>query len=138
MSTGEKIKRYRKLRKLTQDELGEAAGITGNAIRNYEHDFRSPNEEQLAKIARKLDVPVEALSDYEVTSTREALEALFRLEEAFGLTPDQDGTLAIDPKAKGAQKLTQALKAWRGVLDDVGSGEMSAEDYELWKASLRV
>lgn len=45
---------------------------------NYEHDFRSPNEEQLAKIARKLDVPVEALSDYEVTSAREALEALFR------------------------------------------------------------
>lgn len=138
MSTGEKIKRYRKLRKLTQDELGEAAGITGNAIRNYEHDFRSPNEEQLAKIARKLDVPVEALSDYEISSAREALEALFRLEDAFGLTPSSDGTLAIDPKAKGAQKLTQALKAWRDVLDDVESGDMSADDYELWKASLRV
>jgi len=106
--------------------------------RNYEHDFRSPNEEQLAKIARKLDVPVEALSDYEVTSAQEALEALFRLEEAFGLVPDKDGVLTIDPKAKGAQKLTQALKARRGVLDDVESGEMSSEDYELWKASLRV
>lgn len=138
MSTGEKIKRYRNLRKLTQDELGEAVGVTGNAIRNYEHDFRSPNEEQLEKIARKLDIPVEALSDYEVSSAREALEALFRLEDAFGLAPDLDGTLRIDPKAKGAQKLTQALKTWRSVLDDVESGEMSAEDYELWKASLRV
>lgn len=138
MSTGEKIKRYRKLRKLTQDELGEAAGVTGNAIRNYEHDFRSPNEEQLAKIARKLDIPVEALSDYEVASAREALEALFRLEDAFGLTPNPDGTLAIDPTAKGAQKLTQALKAWSSVLDDVESGEMSEEEYALWKASLRL
>lgn len=138
MSTGEKIKRYRKLRKLTQDELGEAAGITGNAIRNYEHDFRSPNAEQLEKIARKLDVPVEALSDYEVSSAREALEALFRLEEAFGITPGPDGTLSVDPKAKGAQKLTQAMKAWRGALEDVESGEMSADEYELWKASLRV
>lgn len=138
MRTGEKVRRYRKLRKLTQDELGEAAGITGNAIRNYEHDFRRPNEEQLTKIARKLDVSVEALSDYEVSSAREALEALFRLEDAFGLTPSQDGTLAIDPKAKGAQRLTQALKVWRGALDDVESGDMSADDYELWKASLRV
>lgn len=138
MSTGEKIKRYRKLRKLTQDDLGDAAGVTGNAIRNYEHDFRSPNAEQLEKIARKLDVPVTALEDYEITTAREALEALFRLEDAFGLKPGEDGTLTIDPKTKGAQKLTQALATWKGVLDEVESGDMSNDEYELWRASLRV
>ena len=137
MSTGQKIKHYRKLRKLTQDQLGEAAGITGNAIRNYEHDFRSPNEEQLAKIAKKLDVSIEALQDYEIDSARDAMEALFRLEEAFGLKPTDEGTLTIDPKAPGAQKLAQAIKSWRGVLEEVDSGDMTEADYELWKASLK-
>ena len=34
MSTGEKIKKYRQLRKMTQAELGAAIGVTDNAIRN--------------------------------------------------------------------------------------------------------
>lgn len=57
MSIGEKIKKYRKLRKMTQSELGEAVGLTDSAIRNYEHDDRTPNDEQLSLIAKKLDVP---------------------------------------------------------------------------------
>ena len=124
MSTGEKIKKYRKLRKMTQAELGEAVGVTDNAIRNYEHDDRTPNEAQLAAIARKLDISVAALDDYEVISARDAMEALFRLEEAYGLKPAEDGSLSIDPKAKGAQKLSAAIEAWRHVLDEVGSGGM--------------
>ena len=123
---------------MTQSELGEAVGLTDNAIRNYEHDYRSPNDEQLARIAKKLDVPVAALQDYEIASAREALEALFRLEDAFGMKPNEDGTLTIDPKAKGSQKLAQAIADWKGVLDEVESGEMSKDDYELWRASLRV
>lgn len=136
MSTGEKIKKYRKLRKMTQAELGEAVGVTDNAIRNYEHDDRTPNEAQLAAIARKLDISVAALDDYEVASARDAMEALFRLEEAYGLKPAEDGSLSIDPKAKGAQKLSAAIEAWRHVLDEVGSGGMTPDEYELWKASL--
>lgn len=138
MSTGEKIKKYRKLRKMTQAELAGAVGLTDNAIRNYEYDYRTPNDEQLAGIAKKLDVPVAALQDYEITSAREALEALFRIEEAFGIQPTDEGTLILDPKAKGAKKISQALKAWRGVLDEVESGEMTEAEYELWKASFKA
>lgn len=137
MSTGEKIKKFRKLRKLTQKDLGEAAGLTESAIRNYEHDYRSPNAQQLAAIAKRLDVPVTALDDYEINSAREALEALFRLEDAFGIKPDEKGNLVMDPKAKNAKKLSSALKAWRGVLDEVEAGDMTEDEYELWRASLR-
>ncbi|WP_172136436.1 helix-turn-helix domain-containing protein [Adlercreutzia sp. ZJ473] len=138
MSTGQKIKKYRKLRKLTQNELGRAVGLTESAIRNYEHDYRTPNEDQVRAIARELNVPVAALEDYEISSAREALEALFRLEDAFGLKPDGSGCLVIDPKAKGAQKIAIALKAWRDVLDEVESGDMTEEEYELWKVSLHA
>lgn len=137
MSTGKQIRKYRKLKKLTQKSLGESVDMTESAIRNYELDLRTPNPELLDKIAKALDIPVEALQDYEIESSREALEALFRLEDAFGLEPTEDGYLKINPKAKGSQKLSQAIKAWRGVLDDLNSGEMSKESYELWKASIK-
>lgn len=137
MSAGKQIRKYRKLRKFTQKSLGEAVGMTESAIRNYELDLRTPNPELMDKIAKTLDIPVEAMQDYEIASSREALEALFRLEDAFGLEPTEDGYMRVNPKAEDSQKLIQALKAWRGVLDEVESGEMSKDDYELWKASIR-
>lgn len=100
-------------------------------MRNYEHNDRAPNTKQLEGIAKKLDVPVSTLEDYEFNSARDALEALFRLEDAFGLKPDDEGRLVIDPKAKGAKKLTMTLKAWRGALDEVGAGDISEDEYEL-------
>ena len=103
MSTGKKIKELRKLRKMTQAQLGEASGVVEGAIRNYEREVRTPSEEQLEKIA-----------------------------------PGPDGTIAIDHKAKGAKKLTQALKAWSRALADVESGKMTEAEYELWKASFRA
>lgn len=138
MSTGKKIKELRKLRKMTQAQLGEASGVVEGAIRNYEREVRTPSDEQLEKIAIALDVPVTALEDYEIDSARDALEALFRMEDAFGIAPGPDGTIAIDHKAKGAKKLTQALKAWSRARDDVESGKMTEAEYELWKASFRA
>lgn len=138
MSTGKKIKELRKLRKMTQAQLGEASDVVEGAIRNYEREVRTPSEEQLEKIAAALDVPVTALEDYEIDSTRDALEALFRMEDAFGIAPGPDGTIIIDHKAKSAKKLTQALKAWNRALGDVESGKMTEAEYELWKASFRA
>lgn len=135
MGTGEKIKKYRKMRGMTQQQLGETLGFGESAVRNYEHDYRSPGPEQLEAIARVLGISVEALEDYDVASARGAMESLFRLEEAYGLRPTEDGSLTIDPKAKGAQKLSMALKAWQGVLAEVESGDMTEGEYELWKAS---
>lgn len=137
MSIGQNIRKYRQLRNLTQKSLSERAGMTESAVRMYELDLRTPNQEMLEKIANALDVRAEALEDYEINTAREALEALFRLEEAFGLTPTEEDTLSFNPKAEGSQKLAQAIKAWRGVLDEVEAGEMSAEDYELWKGSTK-
>ena len=118
MSTGKKIKELRKLRKMTQAQLGEASGVVEGAIRNYEREVRTPSDE--------------------IDSARAALEALFRMEDSFGIAPGPDGTIAIDHRAKGAKKLTQALKVWSRALADVESGKMTEAEYELWKASFRA
>lgn len=62
MTTGEKIKRIRQHRKMTQKELGEAIGLgaTGaNRIAQYEMGYRVPKGDLLQKIAEALDVKVE-------------------------------------------------------------------------------
>lgn len=137
MSRGERIRRYRKLKGWNQTILGEKVGVGQTAIRNYERDLRVPTPDMLQAIADALEVPVTSLEDYEFKSAREALEALFRLEEGIGLKPTRDGGLTIDPDAKNAKKLDAAIRAWREVLDEVESGDMSQGDYERWKASLK-
>ena len=47
MRTGELIRKYRKMRGLTQTELAEKCGLTDSAIRNYELGNRTPGDDQV-------------------------------------------------------------------------------------------
>ena len=78
-----------------------------------------------------------ALEGYSTDTARDAMEYLFRLEEAFGIAPDSVGALRIDPKTKGAQKLEAAIKAWQSAQEDLKSGKMTQDDYNLWRASFK-
>lgn len=138
MTTGELIRRYRKMRKMTQAQLAEACGQTDSAIRNYELGNRTPGEQQLRAIASALAISPEALRDIPVGSAREALELLFRLNEELGLEPmEVDGTLVLgfDERAEHSPKLAQAIKAWKRVIDSEKAGEMTPEEVVEWKAS---
>lgn len=48
------------------------------------------------------------------------------------------GSLSIDPKADGAQKMVQAIRAWRNAKEELESGAMSEDDYKSWKSSFRM
>lgn len=76
MSTGQLIKKYRKMRKLTQVQLAESYGLTDSAIHNYELENRTPGDEQLTQIADALNVSVEALREIPLESSRQTLELL--------------------------------------------------------------
>ena len=130
MGTGELIRKYRKMRGLTQSELAEKCGLTDSAIRNYELGNRSPGKEQVKGIASALHVALESLFDVPA-------ELIFRIDEEFGLKPKEIGgevVLAIDPSSKKAPKLAQALKAWLAQIDSEKSGEITSEQLAEWKA----
>ena len=72
-------------------------------------------------------------------SSRQALELLFRLEGEFGLVPDEihgELVLKIDKKAEKSQKLAQAVKTWKHMIDSEKAGEISSEELSEWKLSL--
>ncbi len=138
MNTGELIRFYRKRKHLTQAGLGEAAGLSEPAIRNYELGNRTPDRGQLEKIAMALGVTTDSLVRHDIESAKDALGVLFQLEDEFGLVPQEDGSLGIDPKAANAQKLDVAIKAWVNARDELKRGEMTEEDYRAWRAALKV
>lgn len=141
LKTGELIKKYRKMRKMTQKQLAAACGQTDSAIRNYELCNRTPGEAQIQAIAAALAISPEALREVPLESSRQALELLFRLNEELGLVPmEVDGTMVLgfDSAAEKSPKLAAAIKAWKDVLDSEKSGEITPVEYESWKAEFGI
>lgn len=103
MTTGEKIRYYRKLRGLYQGELGERIGVSEGAIRHYETDFRTPKQPQVEAIAEALDISPLALKDFGVENARDLLGLLLQLEDEFGIVPvENESGLSIDVSAEKA------------------------------------
>lgn len=137
MSVGENIRRYRKLRGMTQAQLAEAVGLTEGAVRHYESGIRAVRPELLEAIADTLGVSVNALKDYGVETAGDLMSLLVRLEDAFGIAPTADGSgLALNPKAPHAPKAAMVIKLWAKKRAQLEDGEIDAREYEDWKASL--
>ena len=138
MQTGELIRQQRKLKDLTQKQLADALGVSSPSIRLYELGKRSPSEDILRRIADALDISVETLHEYNIDSSREVLEMLFRMEYEYGVVPlksDGNYTLTVDKRAPHAPKLCRALDAWEEVRGKLDAGEITREEYDAWKAS---
>lgn len=137
MKTGELIRKYRKMRGVTQMELARECGLSDSAIRNYELGNRKPSEVHLEMIAEALEVVPDALMDIEVASARMALEYLFRIDEELGLKPvrDKEGRviLFVDPSSPKAPKLSAALEAWMRQREKLDAGEISQAEYDAWR-----
>ena len=114
MTSGQKIKKLRQSRNLSQKELGIMSGLSEPAIRNYELGNRTPSAQQLEKIASALNVSVYAISDPEIDDYVGVLHTLFELEETYGLIATKvDGILCL--KFDGTTKngtLPKMLALW--------------------------
>ena len=138
MKTGELIRKYRRMRGMTQMGLARECGLSDSAVRNYELGNRKPSGAHLEMIAEALEVAPEVLMDIEVASARMALEYLFRIDEELGLGPvrDKEGgvVLSVDPSSPKAPKLSAALEAWMRQREMLDADEISQAEYDAWRA----
>ena len=85
MAVGDRIKRARNLRGMTQKELGIAIGLPNNGADNritqYENNYRIPKKEVLSEIARALQVNPELFQMESSGSLQDFIYALLWLEE---------------------------------------------------------
>lgn len=142
---GERIRYYRQIASLTQKALAEKCGITESAIRNYELGNRMPDWEILTAIAEHLEVSYFSLTDPDLTAMHGALHTFFRLEDIYGLHPEMvdgkvhlvfnDDTYQKNPMYFDADAiLKQITTVWANIHGKYTAGEMSEEDYRIWKS----
>ena len=148
---GERIRFYRQQAGLTQKELAGLCGVSESAIRNYELGNRVPDFLTLHTIAEKLRVNYAAIAGEKVTDLEGALQALYKLEEIYGLYPiEVDGqihfvfrdSVAVDefkPNLDTVMSSPGALLQYRvlGFMKACAlheAGELNDEEYALWKS----
>ena len=87
MAVGDRIKRARNLRGMTQKELGIAIGFDEKSadirIAQYESNTRTPKEELLRKIAEVLDVNYRSLYEPTLYAAEDVMYTLFELDEHY-------------------------------------------------------
>ncbi len=101
MTVGEKIKTFRTIRGISQNVLGELAGIDGTTIRKYELGSRKPKPDQLLKIANALGVSINVFTDFDIETASDVLSLLFKMDEQVDMEIDgekdsEDGNLIPD------------------------------------------
>lgn len=148
---GGRIRFYRQQAGLTQKELAGLCGVSEPAIRNYELGNRVPDFLTLHEIAEKLRVNYAAIAGEKVTELEGALQALYKLEEIYGLYPAEvDGHIHFvfrDSVAVGGFKpdldfilrspgvlLQYRILGFMKACAQHSAGELTDEEYALWKS----
>lgn len=146
MTLGEKVKKYRLLRGMTQQELGMKMGFSeqtaGSRIRKYESGMMSPKTELRQKLADALDVDLSAITDADIRTDEDIMQLFFQLEDSIGLTiehTEEKTSLSLDNNSKENAKLLSYLYTWYVQKQSVApegsaSREESLKRYEDWKA----
>lgn len=96
MTSGDRIKAYRKAAKLTQTELGSAAGIKKSAVSMIESGKSEPSLKVLKAFADKLDVPLESLIDGDKIDPGDLSEAHVQILTALNYLSDEQAEILLD------------------------------------------
>lgn len=135
MAVGDRIKRIRVMRGLTQKELGLAVGFEENTadvrIAQYETGTRTPKEDTLRKIAEVLDVNYRSVYEPTLYSAEDVMYTMFELDEHYDLSiHDFDGKKCI---AFNAKLVDDFFAEWQVRKKDLADGTISKVEYMEWK-----
>lgn len=145
MAVGERIKRARNFRGMTQKELGVAIGFEEKSadirIAQYESNTRTPKEELLRKIATVLDVNYRSLYEPTLYAAEDIMYTLFELDEHYPDTQLYEISDTIDSNLTETHMsisfrsclLDDLLKEWQLRKKQLATGEITRDEYLEWK-----
>lgn len=118
MNASEKIRYYRELRDLTQQQRAEFSGIPLGTLKKYELGNRNPKQEPLQRIADALHISITSFQDIHLETIGDIAPYLFTISKVgkmqFHGNKDADGK--FDPNTLsisfGSPVLRHFLKEW--------------------------
>ena len=136
MAVGDRIKRVRNIRGMTQRELGAAVGFDENSadvrIAQYESGTRTPKEAMLTKIAKVLEVNYRSLYEPTLYAAEDLMYTLFELDEHYKISlSEQDKKqigISFDSKL-----LNDFMREWLLHKQELAEGTITKEEYQEWK-----
>ena len=142
MAIGDRIKRIRNFRGLTQKEFGKLIGFDEKTadirVAQYESGTRTPKEELLQKMAEVLDVNYRSLYEPALYAVEDIMYTLFELDEHY-TTIVHDVSDEEYPESKHlavqfkSNLLDSFLKEWQQRKKDLADGVISKAEYTEWK-----
>ena len=142
MAIGDRIKRVRKFRGMTQKELGMTIGFDEKTadirVAQYESGTRTPKEDILKKITEALDVNYRSIYEPSLYAAEDVMYTLFELDEHYGGTSlyevedDEydDKHMAV---CFNARILDGFMREWQIRKQQLVDGEITKEEYTEWK-----
>ncbi|MDE7220739.1 MAG: helix-turn-helix domain-containing protein [Oscillospiraceae bacterium] len=141
MEVGKRIRFFRRLRGMTQKELGKAVGFSSRTasvrIAQYEIGARTPRPELMKQISEVLNVSEDALTTPDLENVTCLMHTLFALEDAcFFHVLSLAGNIELwsdieDDSIPLAVRVM--LKTWAELREKYMHGDISKEKYNQWR-----
>ena len=108
MSIGSTIKRLRREREMTQEQLAECLGITANAVSQWECDRTAPDIAQLPILARVLQVTTDRLLGIDFSKDEEEIRRIS--EESFACYRTGQFARSVELARSGLKQYPQSYE----------------------------
>ena len=136
LSQGSRIAYVRQFRLLSQDDISNKLGLTGECKRRtmtrYEKGNRNPKDERIFEISKILNVNVNAIKKYDYSNMEDIIYTLMWLEE---LIPNYHIDLSNVPNLndKYITRIKKFIEEWNIIRNKRLRREISFEEYTEWK-----
>lgn len=141
LSQGSRIAFVRQFRRLTQDDVSDKLGLTGECKRRtmtrYEKGERNPKKDRLEEIAKILNVNTNCIKFYDYKDPTDIIYTLMWLEE---LLPNYNINLYNLPNINEecVLFLKRCLNEWNIMRMKRAKREISYEKYIEWKLNYSI
>ena len=141
LSQGSRIAFVRQFRLMTQDEVSDKLGLTGECKRRtmtrYEKGNRNPKNDRTMEIAQILNVNIAPIKKYDYKNVEDIIYTLMWLEE---LLPNYHIDLSDVSSVKNNTilELKKFLDEWNIMRNKRMKREISYNDYIDWKLNYKI
>jgi transcriptional regulator with XRE-family HTH domain len=141
LSQGSRIAFARQFRFMTQDDVSDKLGLTGECKRRtmtrYEKGNRNPKDDRTSEIAKILDININAIKKYDYKEPIDLLYTLMWLEE---LIPKYQIDISKVPNINDENivMFKQFINEWNIMREKRNKREITYEEYIEWKLTYEV
>ena len=141
LSQGSRISFIRQYRRMSQDEVSDKLGITGECKRRtmtrYERGNRLPSDNRLKEIADILNVNIELLKEYRFGCLSDFIYYFLWLEELFSnINIDFNNVARLNDY--NTENIREFINEWNKMKQKKNNRDISYYEYLEWKLNYEV